>query len=212
VGKVKPQDIATGIKLNLGCGSRPLPGYINVDLDSIEELKARYPLQEFPEGIEIYTYDILNLPFPDSSVAEIRADSLIEHLSFIEEPKFFYEVKRVLRPGGIFQFSTTDFEKIVHLWLAAKDEWKDFYHNDPEAIAKEHWFGQYSYSTESRWGYLTAMIFGNQQGHGQFHKNCYTVAKIRAILKRLEFEELEISHFLWKSDRDPMILVRAMKR
>lgn len=212
MGEVKSQDFAAEIKLNLGCGARPLPGYINVDLDSIEELKARYPLQEFPEGIEIYNFDIFNLPFSDSSVDEVLADSLLEHLSFAEEPKIFLEVKRVLRPGGIFHFSVPDFEKVFEIWLAAKDEWKDFYRSDPEAIANNHWFGQYSNSMDNRWGYLMASIFGNQNGPGQFHKNCYTVAKIRAILKRLEFDELEISHFLWKGDRDPMILVRAMKR
>ena len=210
--EVKSQDLAAEIKLNLGCGARPLPGYINVDLDSIEELKARYPLQEFPEGIEIYNFDIFHLPLSDSSVDEVLADSLLEHLSFAEEPKIFLEVKRVLRPGGILNFSVPDFEKIFEIWLAAKDDWKDFYRNDPEAIANNHWFGQYSNSMGNRWGYLTASIFGNQNGPGKFHKNCYTVAKIRAILKRLEFEELEISHFLWKGDRDPMILVRAMKR
>lgn len=199
------------IKLNLGCASLPLPGYINVDLDSLDELKARYPQKKFPDGIEIYNYDIFNLPFDDESVTEVRADSLIEHLSFAEEPRFFYEVKRVLRPGGIFQFSTTDFEKIVQLWLDAKDEWKDFYRCDAEAIANNHWFGQYSYSIENRWGYLMASIFGNQHGKGQFHKNGYTVAKIRAILKRLGFKELKITHFLWKGDRDPMIYVKAMK-
>ena len=31
------------IRLNLGCGGRPLPGYINVDLDSLEALRGRYP-------------------------------------------------------------------------------------------------------------------------------------------------------------------------
>jgi hypothetical protein len=118
----------------------------------------------------------------------------------------------MLQPGGIFHFPVPDFEKIFEIWLAAKDEWKDFYRSDPEAIANNHWFGQYSNSMDNRWGYLMASIFGNQNGPGQFHKNCYTVAKIRAILKRLEFDELEISHFLWKGDRDPMILVRAMKR
>jgi predicted SAM-dependent methyltransferase len=199
------------IKLNIGCGGRPLPGYINVDSDDLEALKLRYPQQRFLDDIKIYQYDIFNLPFPDESVAEVRADSLIEHLSFIEEPKFFYEVKRVLRPGGIFLFSTTDFEEIVKLWLAAEDDWKDFFRNDDEAIAQQHWFGQYSYSTKNRWGYLCAMIFGSQNGEGQFHKNCYTVPKIRAILKQLEFQELEISHYQWKGDRDPMIYVRAMK-
>ena len=200
------------IKLNLGCGGRPLSGYINVDLDSLDELKARYPQHEFPEDIEIHNVNIFQLPFADDSVTEVRADSIIEHLSFAEEPKFFYEVKRVLCPGGRLRLSTTDFEKIAQLWLAAKDDWKDFYRNDPGAIANRHWFGQYSYSMDNRWGYLTASIFGSQNGPGQFHKNCYTVGKIRAILDRLEFEELEISHFRWKGDRDPMILVRAMKR
>ena len=210
MGKIKSQDIGD-VKLNLGCGGRLLPGYINVDMDDIETLKRRYPLQEFPEGLRTYDYDILNLPFPDSTVAEIRADSLIEHLSFLEEPRFFTEVKRVLISGGLFQFSTPDFEEAVRLWLAAKDEWHDFYRNDPEAIANEHWFGQYSYSTENRWGYLMAMIFGSQNGAGQFHKNCYTVPKIRAILKHLNFEELEISRYRWKGDRDEMILVKARK-
>lgn len=200
------------IRLNLGCGGRPLPGYINVDMDSLEELKARYPLQQFPEDVEVRNYDVFNMPFPDNSVDEIRADSFIEHLSFIEEPKFFHEVKRVIRKGGIFELSTPDFEDAVKLWLSAKDDWKDFYRNDEDAIAQSHWFGQYSYSTENRWGYLMAMLFGSQNGEGQFHRNCYTVPKIKAILNKLDFEPLEISQYRWKGDRDLMIQVRAQKR
>jgi predicted SAM-dependent methyltransferase len=199
------------IRLNLGCGGRPLPGYINVDLDDLENLKARYPSEQFSESVEIFHYDIFHLPFPDSSVSEVRTDSLVEHLSFIEEPLFFAEVRRVLAPGGLFDFSTPDFEDAVRLWLAAKDDWKGFYRNDPEAIARNHWFGNYSYSTENRWGYLMAMIFGSQNGSGQFHKNCYTVAKIRGILLHLGLEEIEISKYRWKSDRDLMIRVKAVK-
>jgi hypothetical protein len=57
-----------------------------------------------------------------------------------------------------------------------------------------------------------AMIFGSQNGAGQFHRNGYSVAKIRAILRHLDFEELEISKYRWKGDRDLMIRVRAAKR
>lgn len=200
------------IKINLGCGGRPLPGYINVDLDTIEQMKVRYPGTVFPEGVEVFQYDIFNLPFPDGSVALIRADSLLEHLSFLEESKIFQEVKRVLSSGGCFEFSVPDFEETVRLWLQAKDEWKDFFRNDPEAIAAQHWFGQYSYSTESRWGYLTASIFGPQNSEGQFHKNCYTENKIRALLHRIGFEVDELSRFNWKGDRNLMIFVRARKK
>jgi predicted SAM-dependent methyltransferase len=202
---------AAAVRLNIGCASRPLPGYINVDMDSLEAIKERYPHVEFPDDVEIFDYDIFNLPFGDGTVDEVRADSLVEHLSFSEEPRFFHEVRRVLRPGGLLQFDTPDFEDAVRLWLAAEDEWKDFYRNDPEAIAQKHWFGQYSYGTDNRWGYLMAMIFGSQNGPGQFHRNCYTEPKIRAMLAALGFDQVTIERYRWKGDRDLMLAVRSRK-
>jgi len=199
------------IRLNIGCASRPLEGYINIDMDSLEQIKQRYPHAKIPENVRVENYDIFALPFEDASVTEVRADSLIEHLAFPEEPKFFYEVKRVLKKGGLFHFSTPDFEDAVKTWLAAKDDWKDFYRSDDESIRKEHWFGNYSYTTANRWGYLSAMIFGSQNGEGQFHRNSYTLPKIRAILKHLGMKEVEVTQYRWKGDRDLMIDVKAEK-
>lgn len=200
------------IKLNLGCASRPLQGYINIDLDTIEEMKQRYPNIELPEDVEVFQYDIFNLPYEDETVDEVRSDSMLEHLSFLEEKKFFHEMRRVLRHGGRLDFSVPDFEETVRLWLDAKDDWKEFYRDDDEAIAQSHWFGQYSYAMDNRWGYLTASIFGPQNSEGQFHKNCYTEQKIRKIMDFLEFDIAELSRFNWKGDRDLMIQVHAVKR
>lgn len=200
------------IRLNLGCASRPLSGYINIDLDTLEEIKVRYPNVEIPDDVQVFQHDIFALPFEDGTISEIRSDSMLEHLSFLEEKKFFYEMLRVLRPGGKLVFSVPDFEDTVTKWLAADDDWRDFYRNDAEAIAKQHWFGQYSYSTKSRWGYLTASMFGPQNSEGQFHKNCYTEKKIRAMLDFLGFEIEDLSFFSWKEDRDRMIKVVAVKK
>ena len=198
------------IKLNLGCGGRPLKGYVNVDMDSAEQLSARYPGTDF-SAFEIKAHDIFALPYKDGTVDEVRADSLVEHLPFRDEPRFFHEVKRVLKKGGFLYFETPDFEETVREWLKAKDDWKEFYRDDPEAIEKQHWFGNYSYSRENRWGYLMAMIFGSQNGAGQFHTNAYTEGKIRAMLKHLGFEVESLERNRWKGDRDLMLIVRARK-
>lgn len=200
------------IRLNLGCASRPLQGYVNIDLDTLDEIKARYPNIDFSEGVEIFQYDIFNLPYADGTVDEIRSESMFEHLSFLEEKKFFYEMQRVLSSGGSFIFSVPDFEETVKLWLKAEDDWKDFYRNDEEAIVQQHWFGQYSYAMDNRWGYLTASLFGPQNSEGQFHKNCYTEGKIIKMMDFLGFDIAELSFFKWKGDRDRMIKVHAVKR
>jgi len=199
------------MKLNLGCGGRPLAGYINVDMDDRTKLQRRYEHDEFNDTLEIFNWDIFNLPVEAGSVDEILSDAMIEHLSFEEEPRFFYEINRVLKPGGLFIFSTTNFEEIAKLWLEADDNWQDFYRNDAEAIKKEHWFGTYSYKMENRWGYLMASIFGSQNGVGQYHKNCYTIKKIQSILNKLGLEEVSHETFLWKGNRDPMIKFIARK-
>ena len=199
------------IRLNLGCASRLLSGYSNVDMDSMEEIKNRYPNIEIDEDQQFLQANILDLPFEDNTVDEIRADAFMEHMSFKEESQMFKEVYRALKPGGLFVFSVPDFEDTVRKWLAAEEDWRDFYRDDDEAIAQSHWFGQYSYSTSSRWGYLTAAIFGPQNSPGQFHKNAYTEGKIIAICDKIGFEKPEIDRFLWKGDRDTMIRVRVKK-
>jgi predicted SAM-dependent methyltransferase len=199
------------IKLNIGCGGRPLKGFVNIDIDTLEEIKLRYPDTVFDDDIKVFQYDIFNLPFSDETIDEIRAEGLIEHLPFIDEPRFFYEIFRVLKKGGILYISTVDFERLVNEWLDAEDNWLDFYKNDDESIKKNHWFGTYSYHAKNRWGYLTAGIFGSQNGSGQFHTNCYTEKKLHAICKKIGLKPIKIDSFRWKSDRDPMLGLTAIK-
>jgi len=78
-----------GVRLNIGCGGRPLSGYINVDMDDLEKLRERYVGRFFPESLEICNWDIFNLPVEDESVDEVLCEAMIEHLSFSEEPLFF---------------------------------------------------------------------------------------------------------------------------
>lgn len=200
------------IKLNLGCASRPIKGYVNIDLDDKDTIKKRYPNIVIPDHVEIFQYDIFNLPYEDSTVSEILSDCMLEHLSFLEEKRFFLEMKRVLAKNGKLIFTVPDFENTIKLWIEAKDDWKDFFRNDDEAISKEHWFGNYSYTCDNRWGYLTASIFGPQNGEGQFHKNAYTEAKIRAMMEYLDFNIVELSRYNWKGDREVMLKVVASKR
>ena len=212
--KSAPQEISVTsdpIRLNLGCGGRPLPGYVNVDQDTLDDLRRRYPTQTFDDSLVVKQYDVFNLPYADASVDEVRADSFIEHLSFADEPRFFHEVTRVLRPGGQLVLSVPDFEEVVRLWLAAKDDWRDFYRCDEEAIKAQHWFGTYSYGTDNRWGYLSAILYGSQNGAGQFHTNCYSEGKLRAIAARIGLDVQEVSRFRWKGDRDPMLSLIAVK-
>ena len=199
------------IKLNIGCGGNPLKDYINIDQDSLEQIRKRYPEKKFEDDLILKNHDIFNLPFDDSTVDEIKSDSLIEHLNFIQEKKFFTEIKRVIKVGGRLEISTPDFEMAVKQWLAAKDDWKDFFRDDDEAIKQNHWFGNYNNKPNNRWGYLLATIFGSQNGEGQFHRNCYTEKKLIAICKKIGIKIINIERFQWKEDRDHMLKMIATK-
>ena len=79
------------MKLNLGCSDRLKPGYVNVD--SFEPLLPQFPVFEFQQVD-------LSQPWPwlNSSVEEIVADDIIEHLP--NKILTMNEIHRVLVPGG----------------------------------------------------------------------------------------------------------------
>tara|TARA_B110000438_G_scaffold298402_1_gene346579 strand:+ start:6738 stop:7355 length:618 start_codon:yes stop_codon:yes gene_type:complete len=200
------------VRLNIGCGSNPLEEYINIDFDTIEEMRIRYPFKKFSSSIIIKNYDIFNLPYKNDSVDEILCESLIEHISFDKEEKLFNEFKRVLKPGAKIYLSTPDFEVTATQWLQAKDDWQDFFKNDDESIKQNHWFGTYSYGAENRWGRLAATIFGSQNGKGQFHHNCYTEQKLKKIFEKINLKVISVKKFKWKGSRDDMIGISAIKQ
>lgn len=194
------------IRLNVGAGSDLLENYVNVDMHSREEIEKRYGIK-LPENIQIENYDILNLPYEDGTVDEVLCLGFLEHLSFEDEGKFLKEVKRLLKKGGMFHFTVPDFNSLCRQWLAAEDDFKEFY----QLRTDDHWFGQGDRNLKNKWGYLTAFFFGNQYGEGQFHKNAYTVKKILKIMKILGFT-CELEFFNFKNTEARMIRCKAYKK
>ena len=203
------------IKLHIGCGLDFKEDDINIDIESKESLLARYEgtenviFKSFQEkGIEIYNYNIFDLPYGNHTVDEVLCNAFLEHLDFVEERKFFFEIKRILKSGGLFKFSVPDFEWVVKEWVKANDDWKDFYYTDKG----EHWFGQKNRSLDTRWGYLIAAIFGNQNGVGQYHKNGYTRQKVNAMLAKIGFQIIDMNESYYRGKFEKILEYTATKQ
>jgi predicted SAM-dependent methyltransferase len=162
------------LKLHLGCGDKILPGWVNIDT-------VPRP------GAASVSMDIGALPYPDASVAEVLAEHVLEHLDFADERRVWTEVSRVLRPGGLFRLEVPDFEWICATFLAARDEWRDFY----RVGHPDHYAGC-GRDLKLRWGILQTMFFGNQNGAGQYHRTAYTCAKLHAIAARTGFKVVSL--------------------
>ena len=77
------------LKLQLGCGNKPLAGYINLDIE-------RHPWAEIVHDLDEYPW-----PFDDSVFEEVFANSVLEHVADLI--KCFAEIHRILKPGGILK-------------------------------------------------------------------------------------------------------------
>lgn len=77
------------MKINLGCGKRKMPGFINID---IQERVNPDLVCDITEG----------LPYEENTVDEVVAIDFIEHLERPEVMRLMDEIHRVLKPGGKF--------------------------------------------------------------------------------------------------------------
>lgn len=83
-----------GIRLDIGGGANPNPGFVNIDMLKLPQVDIVWDLEEFP------------WPLPNESVTMATASHVLEHINphkgvFI---KFMDEVWRVLKPYAQFAF------------------------------------------------------------------------------------------------------------
>jgi predicted SAM-dependent methyltransferase len=81
--------------VNLGCGHRPLKGWINVDHARGPEVQVVWDLRR-------------GLPFQDKSCSAIFSEHLIEHVPREDAELLLAECHRVLASGGVLRLSTPD--------------------------------------------------------------------------------------------------------
>jgi SAM-dependent methyltransferase len=96
------------IKLQLGCGTNLLPGWLNTDVTPI----AGATLLDFTKP----------LPFPDSSITAIFCEHTIEHITKPDTERVLTEIFRVLKRGGHLRVVTPSLENFCRFVLEPKSE------------------------------------------------------------------------------------------
>jgi predicted SAM-dependent methyltransferase len=87
------------MQLDIGCGDKPLEGYIGIDRRLGGEA---YPLK-FSDGSEV----------PSESAEVVRASHVLEHFGHQHIRSVLQEWVRALSPGGVLKIAVPDFAKIV---------------------------------------------------------------------------------------------------
>jgi predicted SAM-dependent methyltransferase len=98
------------VKLNLGCRTKPLPTYINVDID---------PNNKFADVID-NAFELNS--FKDDSIDLIESVHMFEHLSYEESDKALKVWFSKLKSGGTLRISVPDGTKASALLLLTGDK------------------------------------------------------------------------------------------
>ena len=114
---------AAEVKLNIGCGTSGIPGWVNID-NSPTILLSRLPLgrkifrtPDWPRDVR--RADVRKrIPYADGSVAHIYSSHTFEHFTYEESLAVARECFRVLRPGGVLRIVVPDLGKFVRDYLA----------------------------------------------------------------------------------------------
>lgn len=96
-----------GIRLNLGCGQKPVAGYANVDVRRLPGVDVVAPVDE--------------LPIEPGTVAEIYSAHLLEHFpeEYLRQTLLPYWVG-LLRPGGLFRAVVPDLEAMARAYAGGE--------------------------------------------------------------------------------------------
>lgn len=111
------------ILLNLGCGSRIHPEWINIDFAAHENDVLKFDLSR-------------PLPVSDGVADMVYASHVLEHFTPNGARQFLNECRRLLKPGGILRLVVPDLEAVVREYLFNLEKARQ---GDAAAAARYEW-------------------------------------------------------------------------
>jgi predicted SAM-dependent methyltransferase len=93
------------LRLNLGSGLTPIPGFVNVDA-----------LADAP-GVDVVADIGERLPFDDAAADLVYGSHVLEHFPTAEVPRLLAEWRRVLKPGGALLLAVPDLQVISSMLI-----------------------------------------------------------------------------------------------
>jgi predicted SAM-dependent methyltransferase len=115
--------MANGLKVNLGCGSRTHPDWINIDYSRIHKLKTLWPVRycfrpSLPRGY--INHDLRNgIPLASEAASVAFASHMLEHFDRPVALLFLRDVYRILERGAIFRIVVPDLEAAARSYTEA---------------------------------------------------------------------------------------------
>ncbi|TSE35332.1 hypothetical protein Tfont_02306 [Tepidimonas fonticaldi] len=155
------RDRPQGLWLELGCGERPDPERINIDLRPLP-------------GVDIIAH-VGQLPLPDASVRDLRAAHLVEHFTLQQfADRILPEWRRVLAPGGRLRLITPDLAAMLRAHLQGQLSEADLVHVLYGGQDYEGDFHYHAYSPASLSALLATHGFADIQvvAHGRPNGLC----------------------------------------
>lgn len=168
--------IADLIKLNVGCGPVRIPGEIGVDQDPNA---AACDVQG----------DVLNIPYKDGTVDQVRLSHVIEHLPYRMAPTALLESFRVLKPGGTIIVGVPDMYATCAAWLQCKNE---PHPSSAKLIVSRH-------------------MFGSQSHDGQEHRAGFDAELLTELLTDAGFVNVDVQQDTERGDLIETLLATAVK-
>ncbi len=127
------------VKLNLGCGSQVVDGWINVDyalgarlmkIPFFKALNRKVKLFNLDWNEKIYLHNLTNnFPWDNDSIDVVYSSHTLEHFTKEEGRKFLKESHRVLRKKGIFRIVVPDLQKDINQYIKGEIYADDFIQN-----------------------------------------------------------------------------------
>lgn len=181
------------MKLNIGCGASPVPGWVNID-NSMSLYLAKHSLIvcllrklrllnthqikliDFFKQNEVLYSKATHLPIKKNSVSIVYSSHMMEHLDRQDAFIFLHEAMRVLTDGGIIRLCLPDIHKLCKNYLE---------HGDADVFVEQTLLA--TPTQKSIFHKMKFLIIGYRH-----HMWMYDAVSLTRLLRKVGFSDIKI--------------------